>query len=252
LEEDKMSHLPYEDERFKEEVHNLLRYDGLTEAERVTGKSYKEDAATEAMGVMSFIANNKARAAVLEMADDSTYSSKVESYTRILTEEGFARIFHENFEYESYGEIMKEFCEAWWSPEGFLLYFDTYRGEKVNSANVYYNWLPNEGIERWNFTSSGGFSRCVIDGQEIMVWCGGHDAREALRFNLHGLRSNGKLLPTWAKRPHLWLINHGQTKVAPEGYKESGPYYRSIREAVIGQFPEEIRAAVSPSSEVSS
>jgi hypothetical protein len=44
------------------------------------------------------------------------------------------------------------------------------------------------------------------------VWCGDHDAREALRHKIQGLQSAGQLLPRWQHRPWLWLLHYQDTK----------------------------------------
>jgi len=51
-----------------------------------------------------------------------------------------------------------------------------------------------------------------VDQENPGVWCGDHDAREALRHKIQGLQSAGDLLPQWRHRPWLWLLHYQDTK----------------------------------------
>lgn len=184
-----------------------LAFDGLYAAERLTDKSYKDDAATEELGFMLSIAANQNLNRALVEADDTTYSDDLERYLRIVKEEGFKEVLCIPFEGNLFKEeSLKEKFFIFWHEDGLLLSFETYREIRVNSGHVYFNWLGND--KYWpGVGCSGGCTK-----EEPHVFIGDFDARVALRYNLNKMRQEGKFLSSWVERPWLWLLNYMDTK----------------------------------------
>lgn len=53
------------------DIGEILRYDALDTAERLTGKSYKEDEDTMGLGFLMHISHGERKAAALKATDDT-------------------------------------------------------------------------------------------------------------------------------------------------------------------------------------
>lgn len=210
----------------------LLKFDAMDAAEKLTGMSYKASEATSAIGMGLFIGANNLKGQVLNSLNDTHSRTTLAEYLRIATEEGFDIVLEVPFIGNHAEEkLFVLFNQA----DGILLCFDTYGGDKVNGGHFYYNWIPGDWREVYQFTSSGGFRE--INGH--LIWSGDHDCREALRAHLAGLRDHGKFVTPWKEQPFLWLLHYVDTKV--EGYD-----YKAINQSRIDQFPDEVKNAVRP------
>lgn len=220
-------------------LDKLLGTDGLAEAEKITGKSYKEDEDTMRLGFGLHIANTEAKAQALRERGDTTFSFSWDDTVRIFRELGFSIVHGHRFDGGYAGHEDERFVVLW-RPDGVLATAESY-GRDRNTANLYYNWRPTseEALgNTYEFTSSGGFHTESYDRGE-KVWVGQHDVREAMRYKLSKLEAHGEFLPAWVERPFLWLLDYSQPKVA--GYD-----YTSINEDVIASLPEHVRSAITP------
>lgn len=210
-------------------LDELLRFDSLDRAEKITGKSYKEDEGTTLVGILLMQENTRAKESILKAQDDSTFSNELGRYKRIIAEEGFKNVLEVDF--QGYDCLEKFF--VYWHDDGILLTFDTYGGKSVNGGKFKYNWKPNEGADFSVLSSHGGY----VDG----VIAGDHDCREAIRYHIRRLREEGTFLNPWVKQPFLWLLHYQDTKV--ENYD-----YKAITAYRIAQLPEHVKKAITPSN----
>jgi hypothetical protein len=218
-----MSEQPKDDRITPEErlIEEALRFDALAAAEKVTGKTYKEDKETEHLGVAMHLAAVQGKKKILEMVDDTTFSHEAFDYIRIVKEEGFELILEDEFQGKEFADSLYVF----WHPDGILLCFDTYWNHKsVNGGKFYYNWRPDSEVledRPWRFTSSGHYTypggalakhdpqawdRAKEKGE--VFWSGDHDCREGLRHHLKMLRKHGTFLTPWIESPFLWLTHY--------------------------------------------
>lgn len=115
--------------------------------------------------------------------------------------------------------------------DGLILKLDTYY-DRINAADVYYNWRPNmDSPGWWSLTSSGG------PLQPDNIYPGHHDARWGLRHNLDRMRKNGPFASTWTADPFLWLLHYMDTK--DETYD-----YKAINAERLKLLPDWVRAIV--------
>jgi len=151
------------------EVKRILDFDALQAAEKVTGKSYKEDKATEALGFLGHIESSKRKTELLKSLGDSTFSNTEEDYLNIVSSIGFESVLIEPFKNK---DGIEERLHIMWDRESsILLVFDTHTygddgswaksGQEVpppnvNGGSIYYNWSPNVRHES-HCTSSGSY-----------------------------------------------------------------------------------------------
>lgn len=177
-------------------IGELLKFDGLAEAERITGKSYKEDELTKGIGLAAVMANNMRTTEALKQTNDTHFGMTAVEFIAMLGEIGFQEVYRQPFTSSGGDQMFYMF----WHADGILLKWDTY-GPVINSGNFYYAWKPKpEVFEQsfWDFTSSGGF-------REDHVWVGNHDCREGMRYNIQRLRDNGEFLNPWPESQYMQL-----------------------------------------------
>lgn len=214
-------------------LQRLLDTDPLAEAEKITGKSYKEDDETMRLGFGMHALNAAAKERALRAADDTPFTDSWFNTMRVFSELGFSIVHQHKFDGNHPGETFV----VLWRPDGVLAKAESY-GLNRNTADIFYNWRPAEDIEPWGIASSGSFHRESYDLGD-KVWVGQHDVREGLRHKLARLEENGKFLVPWVGRPFLWLLDYSQPKA--DGYD-----YAAINETVIATLPEHVRNAITP------
>lgn len=222
-----------------DDIASALSFDALHTAEQLTGRSYKDSKATEALGLALHIEHVQRKADLLRAAGDTVFSNTVADYLRIAAEEGFAVVLDLPFKGRVYGEeeAADEHLYVLWHADGVLLKFDTHGGDSVNGGQFYYNWRPrNNAPEEGNdCLSSGGWERMADD----WIWSGNHDCREALRYHLRQLRERGGFVKPWVRRPFLWLLHYMDEKT--EGFD-----YKAVNRERLLMLPAEVRAVIEP------
>ena len=212
-------------------VNGLLRTDPITEAEKLTGESYKTSEATTALGFVMMHQLNRDKNILLKSNEDSVFSMTTIDWKNFISKLGFKDVLRVPFQSEGREE---ELVLSWLEP-GIILRYDTFHGVR-NAADVYYAWRPDPDVVEaniiWEFTSTGS-------GYIDNIWMGSHDAREALRFHLYRLFTYGTFVSPWPKRQFLWFLHHGDTKV--EGYN-----YNEINSERIAMLPKEVAGAIYP------
>jgi len=135
----------------KDEIDKALKYDSLSEAEKITGKSYKEDELTGKIGFMNHVLHSQKKNDLLNSVDDTTFSESEEEYLRKVTDFGFEILLKDEFETK---EGKERFYIMFHRKYSILLSWDTFRGSR-NGGKLYYNFIiPESG--RFDMTSSGG------------------------------------------------------------------------------------------------
>lgn len=162
------------------DLKDLLDIDPLAEAEKITGRSYKEEDPnypvpgmneTTAIGFSLNYAHGRRKERILREMDDTTSYNSLEDYIRIITEEGFVKVLELPFIGDGWGDPVNETLFVFWNPDGILLSFDTYGGNKsVNGSTFRYNWVTNSEGLRQEATSSGGMARHDDSGDYASMW----------------------------------------------------------------------------------
>jgi hypothetical protein len=208
------------------DIGELLRFDPLAQAERITGNEYKTDDETAHLGMGIALLHNQRKNAALAASDDSHYGITFDGMVALMGRLGFDVVLTRTFA----GRDAAETSLVLWHPDGILGTLESYHGDHLNTAKVYYNVRPHDEFLPWSVTSSGQ--------HRLGVWAGDHDAREGIRYNLDALREHGDFLSPWVARPWLWFLNYTDT---------DGDYdHKAINESVIAQLPEHVIAAITP------
>lgn len=207
-------------------VATALNLDPLATANALTGRSYKDDPTTMALGFQLFLFHSQRKESLLRQTRDSYHSMSFTDQMTLFTELGFAEVYRETFP----GTYGQETYVILWQPAGLLATCESWSGTDRNSAKVYYNYRHQSGGYPNGLTSSGG-----MHGN---VWVGDHDAREGIRHNLNAMRDEGQFLSTWVERPFLWLLNYSE--------KGDGCDYEAINEDKIARLPQLVRHSITP------
>ena len=211
-------------------IRELLRYDALADAERKTGRSYKDNKDVSMLGWALMMDNSQTKKDFLDLNDDTKLFNNLDNYLRIIKEEGFKIIFKEDF----LGDRAQESLFVLWHDDGILLSFDTYEGVRVNGGAFYYNWKPkSSNPQDWHgiYTESGHFN------SEKGTWIGHHDCREAIRLRLSDLRENGTFIKPWIGKQFLWLMHYVDTK-------DKDYDYETISGKRFDRLPENVRKII--------
>jgi hypothetical protein len=218
-------------------VDEVLRYDPLDTAERIHGRGSDESVD---LGLALALVHNKTKRDMLVTLCDTTYGDSVKRFVAIAQDLGFEAVLQVPFEGRAYEDQTPpaETFHVMAHRDGMLLVFDTYFTNSVNSAKVYYNWLKLSDTDTYHVISSGSWHR-YDDATGLGVWAGDHDAREALRHKVSGLRNTGKFLACWERQPFLWLLHYMDTK-------QPGYDYKSINQQRIASLPMWVQTMITP------
>lgn len=221
------------------EFDELLRFDPLDAAEKMTGQSYKDDEFTLGVGMAMSMAHTETVRDELFLRNDTHLSGKFDYSVKIIEDLGFTEVYRTEFVGRYSGA---EQYRIYWR-DGALLTIESFTWSddeepSANSIKVYYNWRHTSSEDRWHFTASGCFHRESYDAGDH-VWIGDHDGRQGLRHILAQLEQNGELLSEWIERPFLWFLTYADSDVKDYDYKK-------ITEDRIAALPEHVRAAITP------
>lgn len=159
--------MKYDDEQVKE----ALRFDALSTAEQITGRSYKEHEDVAMLGVSLNANSAAAREHMLQSNGDTTFSMATDDYIAVVERLGFEPVYIENFEGKARkGEHSQETLFVYFQHPGQLLCFDTYYGNR-NGSTLYYNWCPN----------SPNYPRDVVESMSIWISKAGRERLEPLQ-----------------------------------------------------------------------
>lgn len=218
----------------KDEISEALQFDGLLAAEKLTGRSYKEDDATSWLGMGLMMQNNDHKERLLRENRDSFFRMTFAELLALYADLGFEEVYREWFT----GSGGEETYVILWHPDGLLAHAESYNGTSMNSTKVLYNYQHKDVYFGWPLKSSGSY--------EGDVWIGDHDAREGIRHSLDAMRDEGEFLPVWIKRPWLSLCNYAESKSVYGDWREDMERRNAITELKISLLPEHVRAAITP------
>lgn len=218
-------------------IEYALNYDPLSEAERITGSSYKDDESTAFLGMALSFENSRLKNEILKVTKDTCSSNTVDQDIAVIEDMGFQLLQSAPFTSVSGGVTSEEKWFIYWK-EGILVFFDTFHGG-TNGGHAYFNLLmhPNED-DRYSLQGfSGGYTRAE-DGSIVAV--GSIDIREGFRYKIQSMSERGSFITKWVDQPFLWLLHHMEPKV--HNYN-----YQLINGERIALLPAEVQNAIASS-----
>ena len=230
----------------KDKIQELMDVDPLEVAEKIMGKSYKEDNRVSGLGLLVQLDKSHNMRALMDLTDDTKFSEDMENHLRISKTLGFNIIYQEDKLIENKyrkGDSYLETFYVLWHNDGILMVCDTYCTKARNSATIYYN-LESKGelCDLYSVISSGHYAK----DRNILI--GNHDAREGLRHNINKLRAVGNFLPVWIDNPRPWISPYWDTSDWKHGDGVDYKGREAIRESTvadrIAKFPQHVREAI--------
>lgn len=208
-------------------IGEMLKFDPLAVAEKVTGESYKEDEGTMNLGFAMAMMHNEHKESTLKSRGDSWFNMPFLDQLGVFVSLGFQVVLRDAFR----GRYGPEKYVILWHSDGLLATCESFEATRRNNAKVYYNFRRADGGYPSGLTSSGH-----MQGD---VWVGDHDAREGIRYHLDAFRAEGEFLPQWIERPFLWLVNYAESDVKDYDYK-------AINAERISRLPKHVQDAITP------
>ena len=233
-------------------VDELLRFDALAEAERLTGSSYKDDEGTACLGFGMHIAAGQKKAETLQKLGDTFFGIEWGSFVRLLQSSpvGLSLEWQGKFKDDQHGTDGDEVAFVN-RTRSVLVYAHSYGHPSwyagspvtVNMAHAYFQiQLSEEGQHSvWGIPYSGG---CV--DRDSWTWGCDVDGREGLFHWLNKLETVGTLVP-WRFPMHFWPLNYVEVHEGDRIQKEAGNRadFRPFDELIlrkVAQWPPVLRA----------
>lgn len=234
------------------EFQDELEIDPLLLAEKITGKSYKDDKDTSALGMLLHMAKNEIVREEMSLRDDTHWSSHFADTVRIYTELGFETVYREEFQ----GNYSPETFLVLWRGDGLLAVTESYgrynpdEPATTNSNTLYANWLPNQDVDSWEFTSTGHYNHRTptynnVEG-DPWIWVGNWDMRTGMRNIIDRLEKNGTFIAPWLEQPLLHL-NHYGNKSALRDKLPANEWLAALdaeRDTQIARLPQHVQDAI--------
>lgn len=214
------------------EIDSLMRFDGISEVERVLGESYKgNDAITWAGFTLQRQSDEKLSALLHLSRDTNSWDQSLEEWEEVIREMGFEMVLEDPI------PGTKDVFRVWWNPSiSALLHVDSYwDGESVNGSTCHF--FVDQSV--WNYHAFEGCSHGPVNGSDTIRYVS-YDARRGLKRVLERFRESGcQFLTKWPETPFLWLLHYMDLK--KEGYD-----YKAITAERISRLPENVRNAIIP------
>ena len=138
----------------EQEIKQALEFDALAQAEKITGKSYKDDKETGSLGFMMHIEHVQKKNMLMEETGDTKFSETEQDYLQKVESFGFETVLLIPFTTKDGRD--EHFYIMWHEEYSILLKWDTYQGDR-NSGKFLYNWSQDVGADSSGCTSSGGY-----------------------------------------------------------------------------------------------
>lgn len=168
-------------------VGELLGFDGLLAAERLTGVSYKESEDTGLLGLSLMRSKSAELERELRASGDTFRGMLWVDALGVFVDAGFHSVHEWEFKCE-WGDVERG---CLFLDEGLrvIVVVTSFRG-KLNSALMYYEVV----LHKWSKFGSAGF----LEGGWLSddgVWIGESDVREGFKYKLAGLCDVGDFVP---------------------------------------------------------
>lgn len=216
------------------ELQELLDFDPLGAAERITGGFFQTDPTTARLGMDLFSAHVDAKLDALKQSYDTYSGMPFEEHLGVYADLGFDIVLDDPF---TGTDQQQERMVVLWRPDGLLGVCESYRSwRSTNTSYVHFAWRPHDPEAWWSIGGSGSMEGGVRFGDK--------DVREGLRHLVGRLEREGSLLPVWEGRPAFdrpWT--HMGTYMEWDNGRGKDTW-DAVRLARFRRLPEHVRRAV--------
>lgn len=189
-----------------DQARELLQFDPLDVAKKMTGKDYHDDQETGALGFLLHLKKSQQVKQVMQEREDSYYGISFIEMEKIVKDLSFQEIYSENFQGRS--SHQQEILKFFWNGS-ILLAIDSY-GSDLNSAHIHFNLKFNNDDDFHKFVGIGCSGHY---NNEHSCWVGTKDVREGFKLFIEETTKLGEYLTTWVESP--WLYLHAYTDYDP-------------------------------------
>lgn len=187
------------DEPDPKTIKAVLAYDGLADAERLTGASYKDDEATMALGMFLHMGSADMKRSLMRETHDTHHSMDWHYARSVIADLGFT-IGHVGVFAGTNGQ-QEQFILAH-SPRG-LIFAESYNWpgrSSTNSLRFYFNFRYQDFDDKFWLHASGHVIKDRYDQGE-RIWTGDHSNLDGLRFWISEAEEHGEFVTPWIERP---------------------------------------------------
>lgn len=221
-------------------IEELMRVDPLAEAEKLTGRSYKEDGGVAALGMLISRRHQDILAAELLLnRDTNAYEQTADQFLEVVKDLGFEQVLELHFETRFRPEDEPQADRFLvFHRRGILLKLDTYCGNRINSSAILLNWTPKEpdGSHWYPALENCSHGATYMEDGSAPLLDVSFDCRQGLRDKLGQLEKHGTIPEKWQKVPFMWLLHHGDTR---DSY-----VYQDINRERIAMLPDHVREMI--------
>jgi hypothetical protein len=234
-----------------EDFDSILHFDPLLEAEKVTGKSYKEDPGTQGLGFLLLQESAQRKKDELMLRGDFYRNIPFTEAVDIARDAGFTPVWVHHGP-SNYGD--PQHTIMLWS-DGILLKINDYRGN-LNEAYIFFNWRPfsgksNEFAPIFQFPISGGMEHKGEGFDDIegdpWVFVGNIHVVEGFKHYVEKLRASGEILTEWYITDDLLGVRIGDELHDPPTTKKWPEQHAQIKATIrkrVAEFSEPARSAI--------
>lgn len=185
-------------------IDELLRYDPIAEAEKITRKghwsNFSDEEMKASMGLV--VLHNKRTDNLLKQNHDTHFSMTWNEFEDILISNGFKNGYEEVFPYDDH----KEKEVMFYREDGLLIWATSFNNMKsVNGGTMYGEIILNDKDNLKKMPScSGGFYDIENNKQHFNT-----DVRKGLIYFISQMSQIGTFIPKWEEdNKFFWFLNY--------------------------------------------
>ena len=227
-------------------IDELLRYDPIAEAEKITRKGHWSNFSDED-NMLALLLNMKHvenKEKVLKGNKDTYFSVSWNYLIEVLFDNGFKIGTEWEFIDDQYNEAHKEKAGIYYREDGVVVFAESYGdGTSVNSGKCFYELEMKDDVDKREFFSlihTG--SRYEENKLENQL-----DIREGLIYELNKAATYGNFIKTWTNRNHLWILDYMESHKRIDHnakYEVWNKQYREVTNEHISKCPKELQDIV--------
>lgn len=207
-------------------TREMLDFDGLAQAEQITGQSYKDDKETEGLGMLLHIMGSQVKANHLQSIGDSYFNMPWDESKALFESAGFEIILLEEFEGtdRGSGSPREEFLIA--QRGGAILVAESFSTTRRNKASIYFNAKLKDPKDEYYFPRCSGTSVYIgefpdhrgfapkdmtleeFNAESVRI--GDFDAREGMLSRLADIEEHAEIILPWIECPFMSLVNYAE------------------------------------------